>query len=534
MNVLDKFRQQKLLSLALLIFTLSLGILIGTLINTAVWADKGQAPAPDASPLAIPSPVQLSTAFGQLAKQLEPAVVNITSTYGAREAQQSQRAPRQRQAPSEEPEQDPFGMDFFQRFFGSPFGDMPQRPFRRASAGSGFLVDRNGYILTNLHVVEEADRIRVKLNNDPKEYDAKLIGADPEIDVAVIKIDAGRSLANARIGNSEGVQVGDWVVAIGSPFGLEATVTAGIISAKGREVGDRQHQLQKFIQTDAAINPGNSGGPLINLTGEVIGINTAIATETGTYNGVGFALPINMAVHAYNQIIKTGKVSRGGIGVQFRKGAPQELLKAYGATRGVFVDAVESGGPAAKAGLKAEDVILSYNGQPIQDGDDLVNRVAATPVGTEVPVEVLRDGKKLEFKVTVGERAEIFAQTLGARRSQPESPRTETPETMFGFWFRNFRDSDRERLGYDEKGGVLVTRIDPNSFAEDVGMAPGDVITAINRQPVNSADDVRRIQGTLKPGQPAAFRLMRRPLTTRGARADWQPLFLAGTLPDKP
>jgi serine protease Do len=382
--------------------------------------------------------------------------------------------------------------------------------------------------------VDEADRIRVKLTDDPKEYDAKLVGADTELDVAVIKIDAGKAVTTAKMGNSEGVQVGDWVVAIGSPFGLEATVTAGIISAKGREVSDRQHQLQKFLQTDAAINPGNSGGPLINLRGEVIGINTAIATENGGYNGVGFALPINMAVHAYNQIIKTGRVSRGGIGVQFRKGAPQELLKAYGATQGVFIDSVEPTGPAGKAGIKPEDIILSYNGQPVKDGDDLISRVSATPVGSQATVEVLRDGRKMDFRVTVGERAEIFAETLGMRRSQPESARAESPEAMFGFWFRNFRDTDRERLGYDEKGGVLVTRVDPNSFAEDIGMAPGDVITAINRQPVNSADDVRRIQGALKAGQPAAFRVMRRPLTARGTRADWQPLFLAGTLPDKP
>ncbi len=533
MNIFEKLKQQKLLSAALLIFTLSIGILIGTLINTAVLAEKGQAAAPDATPLVIPSPAQLSTAFGQLAKQLEPAVVNITSTYGAREQPQVERQPRRRQAPQEE-EEDPFGMDFFRRFFGSPFGGVPQRPFRRSANGSGFVVDRNGYILTNLHVVDEADRIRVKLNNDPKDYDAKLVGSDQELDVAVLKIDAGRALNPARIGNSEGVQVGDWVVAIGSPFGLEATVTAGIISAKGREVGDQQHQLQKFLQTDAAINPGNSGGPLLNLKGEVVGINTAIATETGTYNGIGFALPINMAVNAYNQIIKTGRVSRGGIGVSFRKGAPQELLKAYGATQGVFVDSVNKDGPAAKAGIRPEDILVSLNGQPIKDGDDLISRVSATPVGAVVTVGVLRDGKKTDYKVTVGERAEIFADTLGARRGQPESTRTEAPEAMFGFWFRSLRDSDREKLGFEDKGGVLVTKVDPNSFAEDIGMAQGDIITAVNRQPVNSAEDVRRIQSTLKPGQPAAFRILRRPLTARGTRGDWQPLFLAGTLPDKP
>jgi len=531
--MLAKFKQQKLLSSALLIFTLSIGILIGTLINTAVLAERGQAPAPDATPLVIPSPAQLSTAFSQLAKQLEPSVVNITSTYGAREQEQSQRRQRPRQGPQEEPEEDPSGMDFFRRFFGSPFGDIPQRPFRRSSAGSGFIVDKNGYILTNLHVVDEADRIRVKFNDDTKDHDAKLIGADPELDVAVIKIDSGRSLTPARIGNSDGTQVGDWVIAIGSPFGLEATVTAGIISAKGREGFDQQHQLQRFLQTDAAINPGNSGGPLLNLKGEVIGINTAIATETGTYNGVGFALPVNMAVNAYNQIIKTGKVTRGGIGITFRRGAPQELLKAYGATQGVFVDGVNAGGPAEKAGIKPEDVIVSIEGKPVKDGDDLVNRVSATPVGNVLSVSVLRNGKKMDFQVTVGERAEIFAETLGGRRGQTESTRTETTEAMFGFWYRTLRQGERERLGYEDRDGVLVTRVDPNSFAEDIGMARNDVITAINRQPVTSAEDVKRLQTTLKAGQPVAFRIMR-PVPSRTGRVNWQPLFLAGTLPDKP
>ena len=532
MDILAKMKKQKLLSAGLLIFTLSIGILIGTLINTAVLAQKGQAVAPDATPLTIPSPAQLSSGFNQLAKQLEPAVVVVRCTYGAKEIEQAQRSPRQRQNPQQEPEEDP-GMDLFRRFFGSPFGELPNRPFRRAATGSGFVVDRNGYILTNLHVVDEADRIRVSLTGDAKPYDAKLIGSDPEMDLAVIKIDAGRALAPVKIGNSDSVQVGDWAVAIGSPFGFDASVTAGIISAKARDVGDQQHQLQRFLQTDAAINPGNSGGPLIDLRGEVIGIYTAIATETGTYNGIGFALPINMAVGAYNQIIKTGKVSRGGIGIQFPKNAPPELLKAYGATQGVFVSTVEAAGPAGKAGLKPEDVIISYNGHPIKDGEDLVSRVASTPVGSEATVEVLRGGKKLEFKLTVGERGEIFADTLGLRRDRPDTTRSETPEAMLGFWFRNLRDTDRERLRFEEKGGVLVTRVDPNSFAEDIGIVRGDIITAINRQPVSLADDVRRLQSTLRPGQAVAFRVMRA-TQAGGSGANWQPLFLAGTLPEKP
>ncbi len=240
MRILDVMRREKLLSVSLLIFTLSIGILIGTLINSAVRAEKGQGGAPDATPLTIPSPSQLSTAFTQLAKQLEASVVNVTSTYGVKEAQMSQRTPRRRQDQEEDQGGDP-GLDFFRRFFGNPFGDLPQRPFRRQGTGSGVIVDKNGYILTNLHVVQDADRtpdrIRVKLTGDLKEYDAKLVGGDPEIDVAVIKIDTGRSLPVARIGNSDGVQVGDWVVAIGSPFGLASHRDGGNHQRQGTGTG---------------------------------------------------------------------------------------------------------------------------------------------------------------------------------------------------------------------------------------------------------------------------------------------------------
>ena len=236
-------------------------------------------------------------------------------------------------------------------------------------------------------MVEDASRIQVKFNGDTTEYNARLIGSDPETDLAVIKLENyNRPLVPAKIGNSDGVQVGDWAVAIGSPFGLEATVTAGIISAKGRDIGP-DHQLQRFLQTDAAINPGNSGGPLLDIRGEVIGINTAIATDSGGYQGIGFALPINLAASVYNQIVKSGRVSRGSIGVGFDPNQKPETLKVYGASHGVFVTRVEPGGPAAKAGLKVEDVIVGFNGQPIKDGDDLVNRVSATPVGSEATVD---------------------------------------------------------------------------------------------------------------------------------------------------
>ncbi len=391
MSMLETMRKQKLLSFTLLLFTLSIGILIGTLLQSGVRAAGGQA-ASDATPLQIPDPVQLSTAFSQLAKRLEPSVVNITTDYIPKQAPAA-RNPRRQQTPDPGDQE---GFDLFQRFFQSPFGDMQQMPQqRREGTGSGVIVDSKGYILTNNHVVDRADRIKVKFHGDTAEYDAKLIGTDRETDLAVIKINAPRSLPAAKIGNSDAVQVGDWAVAIGSPFGLEATVTAGIISAKGRDVGDGQ--FQHFLQTDAAINPGNSGGPLLNINGEVIGINTAIATSSGASAGVGFALPINTAVQVYNQIIKTGRMSRGSIGVGLETKTKPELFKVYGATSGAFVKSVTPDSPAEKAGLKEQDVIVSVNRKPVKTNEDLINAVAESQIGSQVALGVMREGKRTGF-----------------------------------------------------------------------------------------------------------------------------------------
>lgn len=528
MSLFDKMRQQKLLSFSLLLFTLSAGILIGTLLNTAVKADKGQA-SPDATPLTIPNPTQLSTAFSQMAKRLEPSVVNITTDYIPKETRSSR---DRRSTPGEE--EDP-GFDFFRRFFGRPFGDLPQMPFRREGTGSGVIVDANGYILTNNHVVERADRIKVRITGDPGEYEAKLIGADTETDLAVIKINAGKKLAPVTIGNSDAVQVGDWAVAIGSPFGLETTVTAGIISAKGRDFPGQQ--FQHFLQTDAAINPGNSGGPLLNINGEVIGINTAIATQSGGYQGVGFALPINTAVSVYNQIIKTGRVTRGSIGVGLHTQPPQELLKTYGATHGAFVTQVEPGSPAEKAGLKEGDIIVGMNGKTIQKGDDLVNEVSESPVGSEAVLDVLRDGKKREVRVTIGDRVKVWARDPRVARGPSGEPAEgESTEAKFGLFVRNLGEADREELGFTGRGGVLITRVDPASFADDIGLRANDIIMSINRQPVGSVDDIRRIQGTLKPGDAVAFHVMRAfsPFGGRGGRTpEWNSVYAAGTLPAK-
>ncbi len=260
--------------------------------------------------------------------------------------------------------------------FGGGGGGNPELQGRRGQAvGSGVVVDKAGYILTNNHVVDKADRIKVKFLGDPTEYEAKVVGVDVQTDLAVVRVEGKSNLTPAKIGNSDAVQVGDWAMAIGSPFGFQPTVTAGIISAKERDI-DPTMQFQHFLQTDAAINPGNSGGPLLNMRGEVIGINTAIASQSGGYQGIGFALPINTAAMVYNEIIKSGKVTRGSIGISFTPSDTPNahaLLKAAGINEGVFVQSVAPGGPSDKGGLKDGDIIVALNGKPVRDGGELVN-----------------------------------------------------------------------------------------------------------------------------------------------------------------
>ena len=531
MSFFEKLRKQKLLSGTLVLFTLSVGILIGTLITTGVRAAKDTPAAPDATPLVIPRATPVTNQFSELAKQLAPSVVSISTTIEEKAPQVSRG--RRRPAPPDAEDEDEGGMqDFFNRFFGNPFGgDMPPLPRRGAALGSGVIIDKNGYILTNHHVVDKATRIRVKLADDPTEYEAKVIGSDVETDLAVIKINAPRPLPAAKIGNSDAVNVGDWAVAIGSPFGFQTTVTVGIISAKDRPGSTFQH----FLQTDAAINPGNSGGPLININGEVIGINTAIATRTGAYEGIGFALPINTAAKVYNQIIKTGKVSRGSIGVEFAADDSRnaDLVKAYGASNGVFVQRVTPDGPAEKAGLKQEDVIVAVDGKPVKDGQDLINRVSETPIGNTLTVTVLRNGKKQDFRLTVGDRTKIIRDRFSPQPEEgPESGQA-TP-AKFGITIENLTPGARDNMGITEKGGVVVRKVEPDSFADDIGIQPNDIIMSINREPVNSVDDVKRIQNTLKPGAAVAFRILRSagPSSRRGGRpGEWTSLFLAGTLP---
>jgi serine protease Do len=535
MNLFDKARSQKLLSFTVILFTLSLGVVIGTLITTGAKAAKDNVAAPGASPLVIPSPVQLSNQFTVIAKQAEPSVVNISTDYLPKQTPQAHTTPRRRQRQMPEDDENGNGGgngmdDFFFRFFGNPFGnggggfqEMPQR--KSSALGSGVVVDKAGYILTNNHVVDKADRIKVKFTNDPTEYDAKVVGADAATDLAVIRLEGKKDFTAAKIGNSDAVQVGDWVLAIGSPLGFQETVTAGIISAKGRDL-DPNMQFQHFLQTDAAINPGNSGGPLFNMNGEVIGINTAIASRSGGYQGIGFALPINMAANVYNQIIKTGKVVRGGIGIRFRQtDDSRELLRAYGARNGVFVNSVAPGGPADKAGIKQEDIVTAINGKPIHDGNELLDKVTATPIGSSLDLTVLREGKEKHFSVVVADLAKLFPEQFGGKSEEPSMP-SEGTQARFGISIENLPADRQKNMGLKESG-VLISDVITGSFADDIGMLSGDVLTAINRQAVKSVDDVKRIQGTLKPGEAVAFRVLRK---GRGQQ-DWTAVYLAGSLP---
>src|SRR5713101_2581753 len=400
-----RFKANRVASTLVILLTLAVGILIGTVVSVGV---KGQEKrSSDATPLSVPAPRQMSSQFSQIAKSLEPAVVNINTESTIKPAARR----RGGQNPGDD-EENPFG-DFFDKFFGGPGGE--SGPVRERSLGSGVVVDPKGFIVTNRHVVEKADRVRVRLQDDPPgvQHDAKVIGTDQETDLAVIKIDVDHPLPIAKLGNSDSMQVGDWVLAVGSPFGLSETVTAGIVSAKGRNIVPGR-QFQTFIQTDAAINPGNSGGPLVNLNGEVIGINTAILSETNAYAGVGFSLPSNTVVQIYNQL--TGpehKVSRGSIGIMFDAVENPAIARVYGSGSGVPISSVVAGSPADQAGLKVGDTITSVDGKKVSKGSELVSDIASRKPGSKVTLGFLRNGKTQDATVTIADRAKLFAARLG-------------------------------------------------------------------------------------------------------------------------
>jgi serine protease Do len=497
---------KRILFLVMVVLTLSLGVVIGTIVSGGAKATSEQArPAT----LAIPDPVSLSNAFSQVAAQLDDAVVKI-------EVEVSPQAVRR--SPLEE-------------FFGFPDQTPPpggnrRRP-RPGPTGTGFIVDKAGYIVTNSHVVEDAARINVVLS-DKSKHTAKLIGADSATDLAVVKIDVGRDLTAAKFGNSDAAKVGDWVLAIGSPFGFDHTVTAGIISAKGRDgfAGGQDAVFQSFIQTDAAINPGNSGGPLVNLNGEVIGVNTAIVSETNSFAGLGFALPSNLAVRVYNQLSTSGKVTRGSIGIQYDPGQDAKALAAFGLkpNEGVIVTDVIDDTPAAKAGIQDLDIITSINGKKTPSGDVLLDSIANSPVGSTVQVEILRNGRKQVVPVTIGDRKEVLPADETARLDQradpfPRSgPRTQSKlgiqvQPIPAQLGRQFRLSE----------GAFVAAVDEGSVAEEAGLERGMIITGVvmngRTTPVAGLEDFRKIESQLKSGSPIALKILRLDETTNMYRS---------------
>jgi serine protease Do len=498
-------RREKTVAALFVALTLVVGILIGTVVSGRTSAMKSMSfSTKGATPLVMPDAIPSSNSFASIVNRVEPAVVNISTTQVMEKRQVSKKRRPQTpndQQPPDNPN-DPM-QDFFDRFFD---GRQDAPPAAERSLGSGVIVDRKGFILTNNHVVDQATKIQVQLNGETQKYPAKVIGVDEETDLAVIKIETGKDLPVAKLGNSDGVQVGDWVLAIGSPFGLNATVTAGIVSAKDR--GGVGRQFQKFLQTDAAINPGNSGGPLVDLAGEVIGINTAIITGSRGYEGVGFALPSSVGINVYNQLIQQGRVTRGSIGVSFQEelGTNAITLKELGAPSGVVIMGVEPGSPAEKAGLKGGDVITTVNGQPVKTGNDLVNPIAQAPIGSKVKIGYVRDRQAKETNAVVEDRTRVFPNSAAKQNDS----QNDNGAAQFGLRVENLTPERASRVGIEAQKGVLVVDVDPASFGDDLGFARGDVIAEVNRQSVTSVAEYKAVVSKLKPGQNVVFKVLRR------------------------
>ena len=471
-----------------------------------LWGSQSPAPShasssltSTANPVAVSMAGPPSNGFTDVAKAVTPAVVNITTVTADRvsEGRGGQDDLRDRMEELFGGPNGPFGP----RGFPGPHGPGEPRGHRGGGQGSGVIVSSDGYILTNNHVIDNAREVTVTLP-DKREFKGKIVGTDPKTDLAVVKID-GRNLPTVPWGDASKLQVGEYVLAVGNPFGLNSTVTLGIVSALGRgRMGITQYE--DFIQTDAAINPGNSGGALVNTKGELVGINTAIFSQSGGYQGVGFAVPTSMSKPVYESLIKNGKVVRGylGIGIQDLN---QDLAKSFGMkkAKGALVSEVKEDSPASQAGLKQGDVITSYQGSGVEDAIALQRMVTRTDVGTKVPVKVVRDGHEKELTITIGEQPDTA-----------KIAKAGTVEKEYAFAGVAVQDLDRDtakELGIKGKTqGVIVTSVEPDSGAERAGLMRGDVIREINRQPVKSVKDFEKASSAVKKGENVLILINRR------------------------
>jgi len=535
-------RNGRLTTIFALLAALTVGILAGSMITGNVSAHGQGVDSSDARPLVLPNPVTLSNGFSTIVKQVGPAVVNINTE----ELPKQSTLHHNRNGSPQDDQGDQGGdnsmQDFFNRFFGgqNPGGGdgdgVPDSGERRA-LGSGFIVDPRGYIITNDHVIDKADHIYVKLSTDPESSTdngrpATVVGFDKDTDIAVIKIDpAGLSLPTVKLGNSDGAQVGDWVLAIGSPFGLSQTVSAGIVSAKNRSIdepspnGISQSQFQRFIQTDAAINPGNSGGPLVDMAGQVIGMNTAIYTQSAGSEGIGFAMPSNILINVYNMLIGPDhKVIRGSIGIQFQAAQSSAVARQYGfANGGVLISSVTPNGPASKAGLESGDVIVAVDGAPIKDGDALVAIISAKRPGSSVQLTYLRNGKRENASVGIADRAKLFADldNGGSEENTPDD--SDVGQNKLGITVQPVSQAVAGKLGLN--GGVTITNVKPGSFADNINLPQGVIITEINRKPVTDEASYRAIVTSLKSGEDVVF-VIRDPRNQSAGNS-----YVGGTLP---
>jgi serine protease Do len=545
-SLLDRIRSRRLTTTFTLLTVLSVGIVAGSILTRGVSGKEQQSvDSSDAKPLVIPSPTTLSNGFSQVVKQVGPAVVNINTESLPKQSMNKTPHRRGQGRPPQggDDDQQPGDMqDFFNRFFGGQGGqggddDGDGMAGERRALGSGFIVDPRGYIITNNHVVDKADKIFVKLSTDPdggpgdNGRPATVIGVDKDTDIAVIKIDAKEPLPTVKLGNSDSAQVGDWVLAIGSPFALSKTVTAGIISAKNRSIdepgptGVSQSQFQRFIQTDAAINPGNSGGPLVDMAGDVVGMNTAIYTQSMGSQGVGFAMPANTIASVYNMLIgPEHKVVRGSIGISFQPALNSAVGRMYGFSNGVLVSTVSPTGGAAKAGLQPGDVIVSIDGRKITDGDDLVNDISARHVGSSVKLGYLRDGKQNTANVTIGDRAKTYAELAGGDNDDNAAPQeSDAGQGKLGITVSTIPPAVQAKTGI--KTGVMVTSVRPGSFADEINLTKGTIITEINKKAVTDEASYRTIVSALKSKDDVVF-VVHSPLQKNAGNS-----YVGGTLP---